>query len=138
MNANTWRLLRGTAKPFGLALAAVWGLCIAISLCLGAFGWLVVGGLAFGGILAAGYLFLLALAVSGAVGREPAAARRYGALHYLLRYGMLALGLYAAFAARTVNPYCVCACLLVPKLACYGEAARLGSAGPKARGRAGE
>lgn len=138
MLADVWRLLRAVGKPFGIALTGVWGICIVISLCLGGFGWPVVSGLLFGGLLAAGYLFLLALAVNGTAKREPGAARRYGGLHYLLRYGLLAIGLYAAFTSGAVNPYCVSACLLVPKLACYGEAARLGKTGTNTGRRANE
>lgn len=127
MGTNIWGILREEIKSFFIAWGSVWTVCIVSSLCLGAFGWSVVWGLLWGGLLAAGYLVLLALAVSGMAGREPQAAKRFGILHYLLRYAVLALGLYAAFTTPHLNPYCTCACLLVPKLACYGEAARLGA-----------
>ena len=97
-------------------LLAVDLLCVPGAWMCGALDYRVFVGIGYGTRFSLLYCVLLGFVVRGALERPPKQAKRFLQINYAGRYLLLGAILSVAFLSEHVNPWCVCAAFLAPKL----------------------
>lgn len=90
--------------------------CVSAAWLTGTLDYRVFVGIGYGTLFSLLYFILLGFVVRGALERPPKQAKRFLQINYMGRYFLLGAILTVAFLSEHVNPLCVCAAFLAPKL----------------------